>query len=171
MYDSTLQRDLYQWLASRQWHNAIAFTGHLYSGVADRYTGSASSRYMAAAKQNRFFCSRVDRAVFGSSAKVSRGGKRVPRILVVEEGVSRTHVHGCFAFPAWVEAPKAAETLTRCWIGGPYGLNDVKCASIDADVFASGAGRSWGGYILKQVHGKSFSVDYNTLVLPAADKN
>ena len=171
MYGSSLQRDLFRWLGSRQWSNAIAFTGHLRSGVADRYMGSASSRYMAAARQNRFFCSRVDRAVFGSSAKASRGGKRVPRVLVVEEGASRTHVHGCFAFPTWVEASEAAETLTRCWVDGPYGLNDVECTPISADVFASGGGRSWGGYILKQVDGKSFAVDYNALVLPAADKN
>ena len=171
MCGSTLQRDLYKWLGSRRWLNAIAFTGHLRAVVADRYAGTAFSRYIAAAKQNRFFCSRVDRAVFGSAAKASRGGKRVPRILVVEEGASRTHVHGCFAFPAWVDREHASEILTQCWIAGPYGLNDVRCVPASADVFASNADRSWGGYIIKQVDAKAFAVDYNALVLPAADKN
>lgn len=93
------------------------------------------------------------------------------RVLVVEEGASRTHVHGCFAFPLWVGAADATDILTRCWIKGPYGLNDVRCVPISADVFAADAEHSWGGYILKQVDGKSFTVDYNALVLPAADKN
>lgn len=166
-----LQHELYSWLGTRQWHNAIAFTGHLRLAVADRYVGTVAGRYMAAEKQNRFFCTRVDRAVFGSTARTSRGGKRVPRVLVVEEGASRTHVHGCFAFPLWVGQPEAIKTLTRCWIDGPYGLNDVRCVPVVADVFAPCGDRSWGGYILKQVDGKLFSVDYNALVLPAADTN
>lgn len=166
-----LRRELHHWLGSRRWHNAIAFTGHLHASVAERWVGTASSRHMAAARQNRFFCCRVDRAVFGSSARASRGGRRVPRVLVVEEGTSRTHVHGCFAFPTWMKANEASVILARCWVEGPYGMNDVRCVPVISDVFASGESRSWGGYILKQVGASSFAVDYNALVLPAADNN
>jgi hypothetical protein len=166
-----IQGELHRWIGAREWGNAMAFTGHLRFSVSDRYAGTKNDRYLAAIKQNRFFCARLDRAVYGSSAKVARGGKRVPRVLVVEEGVLRTHVHGCFAFPNWVDETKAADTLKACWIAGPYGLNDARCDPMVSSTFTSLADPSWFSYIFKQVDAESFSVDYQSLLLPAADIN
>lgn len=171
MNNEQLQEELRRWIGGRQWGNAIAFTGHLRSSVADRYTRTKDDRNMAAVKQNRFFCTRLDRTIYGSSAKAARGGKRVPRVLVVEEGAVRTHVHGCFAFPEWVDEATAAKALKACWLAGPYGLNDVQCDPMVSSTFTTSADPSWFGYIFKQVDPEFCSVDYESLELPGADKN
>jgi len=171
MNKEQFQEELRRWIGGMQWSNAIAFTGHLRSSVADRHIRTKYDRNMAAVRQNRFFCTRLDREIYGSSAKATRGGKRVPRVLVVEEGALRTHVHGCFAFPEWVDEPTAANALKACWLAGPYGLNDAQCDPMVSSTFITSADPSWFGYIFKQVDAESFSVDYQSLVLPGADKN
>lgn len=169
--NQTQEEQLRRWIGERKWGNAIAFTGHLRSSISDRYIGTKDERYMAAVRQNRFFCTRLDRAIYGSSAKATRGGKRVPRVLVVEEGTVRTHVHGCFAFPEWVDEATAADALKACWLAGPYGLNDTQCDPMVSSTFTASADPSWFGYMFKQVDIESSSVDYESLVLPGADKN
>lgn len=167
-----LRLEFEDWLGARQWLNATAFTGHLHPSVAESHRGTAETRFFMAARQNRFFCTLVDRAVYGSASKRKRGMKRVPRVLVIEEGAIRTHVHGCFAFPLWVGQAEAAEILTTAWKAAPFGLPDVRCAPVtDVRTFFSCGVETWGAYILKQVRANGLGVDLDCLVLPAADTN
>lgn len=167
-----LRLEFREWLGSRQWLNATAFTGHLFPSVAENNRGTAEKRFFSAARHNRFFCALVDRAVYGSASKKRRGMKRVPRVLVVEEGAIRTHVHACFAFPLWVGQAEASEILATAWTSAPFGLPDVRCAPVtDVRTFFNGDVETWGAYMLKQVRANGLGIDLDCLVLPAADIN
>lgn len=160
-----------QWFERVRWTRSVAFTAHIKTRDGDVTRGTKEQRSIAASRQNRFFCARVDRAVFGSCARRCRGGRRVPRLLVIEEGVSRTHVHGFFCFPSWVDDARAEEILTRAWIQSPHGLNDVVCKPMQDSAFDIHAERTWGDYIVKQVDHDNAVIDLETLVLPNADNN
>jgi hypothetical protein len=171
LVSATLSEAWRRWLQAVPWTRSVAFTAHIRAGNGEVTKGTKEQRSLAASRHNRFFCARVDRAVFGSCARSRRGGRRVPRMLVIEEGASRTHVHGFFCFPPWVDDSRAEEILTHAWVRSPCGVNDVVCKPMQDSAFDIRAERTWGDYILKQVNYDNAVIDLGTLVLPNADNN
>lgn len=167
----SLRSQLEDWLGGRRWTNSIAFTGHLRSSASALGSNTGDRRFIAVARHNRFFCTRIDRAVFGSVSRKHRGGKRVPRVLVIENGALCLHVHGLFSFPEWLDPSEASELLRQHWVAAPHGANDVLCEPALTPFPTASSAKSWGGYIFKQVTAGSLTVDFETLVLPAADIN